>query len=123
MALNPFDLLDQRLQNMEGVLMDIKHNLRPAPTPPDKDQLLNINEAAAFLKMSRAGIYKLCGERKIPNLKKFGKILFSKDELIAWTKEGRRKTRNEINAAAEKHLDATGKKKAAKLSGHKQKVA
>lgn len=84
-----------------------------APTTqnmPEKDELLTIKEAADFIKLSVPSMYRLCGEKKIPNLKKGGKILFSKEELMQWAKDGRRKTISEITEDAERHLGSLGAK-------------
>lgn len=116
MALNPFDLIDQRLQNIEGLLIDLAHNPRPTPTPPDRDQLLNLEEAAEFVRLSAASLYRLCGEKKIPHIKQKGRFLFSTKELLQWAKDGRRKNYKEIAADADKKL-------ADFKAGRKQKVA
>lgn len=79
----------------------------------EEDQLLTIKEAADLLKYSVPSIYRLISAKQIPNLKRGGKILFSKDELLAWAKEGRRKTVKEIEEDAERYLGAQGDKKRA----------
>lgn len=79
------------------------------PTPKE-EQLLSLKEAAVFIKLSVSSMYRLCNEKKIPNLKRGGKILFHKDELLAWAEEGRRKTVMEKDEDAERHLEKLGKK-------------
>lgn len=85
---------------------------------PEDDQLLNIKEAATLLSLSVPSMYRLCNEKKIPNLKKAGKILFSKQELMEWAKEGRRKTKTEIAEDAENHLASLGNKKKSLTVNH-----
>lgn len=87
------------------------HGVNKANTP-EEDTLLTIKEVAALLKLSVPSIYRFCGEKSIPHLKKRGKLLFSKKEIIKWAMEGRRKTINEIHADAEIWLDDLGQKKA-----------
>lgn len=84
----------------------------------EDDQLLTIKEAAKLLKYSVPSMYRLISEKKIPNLKRGGKILFEKDELLEWAKEGRRKTVKEITEDAEKYLGSIGQKKIANLKNH-----
>lgn len=77
----------------------------------EEDQFLTIKEAAKLLKYSVPSIYRLISKNEIPNLKRGGKILFNKKELLAWAQEGRRKTITEITEDAEKHLGNLGNKK------------
>ena len=111
MVPNPFDLINQRLQYIENLLIDLKHYPNSHFNVEEKDEFLDIKSAAFFIKLSVPSLYRLCNEKKIPNLKKSGKILFSKEELINWAKEGRRKTVMEINEDAERHLGKLGEKK------------
>ena len=111
MIQNPFDLLNQRLKNIEVLLIDIKHSPNLYSKEEEKDEFLDIKEAAFLLKYSLPSMYRLVKTREIPSLKKAGKILFSKEELIKWAKEGRRKTVVEINEDAEKYLGTLGQKK------------
>lgn len=110
---NPFEIIDTRLSNIESLLLDLKHAPKDSTPNIEEDQLLTIKEAANLLKYSVPSMYRLISANKIPNLKKGGKILFSKEELITWAKEGRRKTVDEIAEDAEKHLGKLGNKKAA----------
>lgn len=98
-------LLRQELESF------FEQNNLQAKNPPEADCLLDIKEAGSLVKLSVASMYRLCGEKKIPNLKKAGKILFSREELIEWAKDGRRKTITEISEDAEKHLGQLGQKK------------
>lgn len=87
------------------------HSVNKANTP-EEDTLLTIKEVAALLKLSVPSIYRFCGEKSIPHLKKRGKLLFSKTEIIKWAMEGKRKTATEIKEEAEEWLAELGKKKA-----------
>lgn len=113
MTQNPFDSLEQRLKNIEVLLIDIKHSPYLYPKEEEKDELIPIKEAALVVKYSLPSMYRLVNSREIPSFKKAGKILFSKEELIKWAKEGRRKTVMEIAEDAERHLGSLGDKKRA----------
>jgi len=59
------------------------------PAEPAK-QLMVADEAAKFLSLSKASIYRLVSERKIPFHKTGGKLYFLENELINWIKSGRK---------------------------------
>ena len=90
----------------------IKRILSVQITQPVPDVLFDIKEAGKFVKLSAPSLYKLCSENNIPHIRRGGKIMFSKDELLAWAKEGRRKTKNEIEEDAERYLGKLGEIKA-----------
>ncbi|MBL0202410.1 MAG: helix-turn-helix domain-containing protein [Chitinophagaceae bacterium] len=65
----------------------------------DSETILDIDEAAAYIKLSVPSIYRLVGENNLPVIKKGKKLLFQKNALTAWLLEGRRMTSNEIKNA------------------------
>lgn len=48
-------------------------------------------------------IYDLVHKRKIPHSKRGGDLYFSRNELLQWLKDGKRKTVSEIQADAESY--------------------
>lgn len=121
-AINPFDVIDQRLQNIEGLLIDIKHNPRPSAIRPEPEKLLTVKAAAKFLDLTVATIYTLISRKQLPVIKLSNRRYFSQQELLDYMKAGRKKPDEKINEVADE-LHSTGKKKAAKLPASKQKVA
>ena len=77
---NPFEVIDQRLSNIENLLLDIKHPERP-PEPTDRCQL---KEACEITGLSKAAIYKLTHDKGIPHAKFGSRLIFSRRSLIAW---------------------------------------
>lgn len=65
-------------------------------TPNDKP--LSIEEASDFLQIPKSTLYQFTSTRKIPFQKVGKKILFFKNELIAWVEAGKKKTQKEIEA-------------------------
>ena len=51
--------------------------------------LLNPNELAKLLKISRVSVYRLVEQRKIPFLKINGSLRFDQDDIIAFLKDSR----------------------------------
>lgn len=66
-------------------------------------EFLNVNEAAAFLGVSKSQLYKLTSGRKIKFTKPSGKkIFFKKEDLINWIQQNPQAT---IDEQAETILD------------------
>lgn len=97
--------LHDKLEKIERLLL-VQMN---APAP-EADQLLTIQDAAKMLSLSKATIYGLVHDAKIPVSKKGKRLYFSKEELTAWIKSGRKKTTSEIEAAAQNILDRRKKR-------------
>lgn len=49
--------------------------------------LMSIKEASHFLQKQPQTLYNLCSQRKIPHIKKLGKLYFSRKALISWLNE------------------------------------
>lgn len=70
---------------------EIKELLKGQQKPEEPTKRLMIaDEAAKYLSLSKASIYRLVSERKIPFHKTGGKLYFLENELINWVKSGRK---------------------------------
>ncbi len=107
--INPFENFDERLRNIENILLDIKHK------PIDEnliDKLLTIDEAAKFLKLAKATVYDYVHRRIIPHSKIEKRLYFSQKGLLEWVKsEGKIKTVDEVNASADESIKIRKRKK------------
>lgn len=74
-----------------------------APTLPVKE-ILTIEEACAYLNLAKATLYGMTSRNEIPFLKKSRKIYFRQSDLEQYLLDGRRKTKNEIAADADAHM-------------------
>ncbi len=102
---NPFEIIDERLSNIESLLLDIKHKpVRQTPNAESEDQLLNVQETAKFLDLTVPTIYSKASRGELPFMKRSKRIYFSKKDLMDYLREGRRKTSDELSRAAEEHL-------------------
>ena len=99
---NPFDTIDARLSNIENLLLDLKNSNNE--NQPESDQLLIIEEAGEFLHLSVPTLYGYVNRNEIPFSKKGKRLYFSKQELTAWIKTGRKKTIAEIASEANTYL-------------------
>jgi len=90
-----FTHLFNKVENIEKLLQ------KKQEAQPESDQLLTIQQAAEFLKLSVPTIYGLVSRSAIPVSKKTKRLYFSRQELTTYIKEGRRKTVSEIEAEAD----------------------
>jgi len=63
----------------------------------NQEEYINITEAAKLLSLSIHTIYGLVNKNILPYNKRGRRLYFSKVELTNWIKEGRRKTKAELN--------------------------
>lgn len=57
-----------------------------------KNELMNVEEAAEFLKISVAALYTKVSRYEIPYSKPGKRLYFERDELIKWIQQSKRKT-------------------------------
>jgi excisionase family DNA binding protein len=57
------------------------------------EPLMNVKEAAEFLHLAPKSLYAFVSERRIPYRKAGRRLLFSREELDAWTRPAERKRR------------------------------
>jgi excisionase family DNA binding protein len=82
-----------RLDNIEALLEG--YNNKP----------LSLEEAAAYLHVSKSYLYKLTSTNRIPYYKPSGKLVFfDKKELDAWVLQNRVKPQSEIEAESISHV-------------------
>ena len=91
-------------ENMPAIVMEILKkverlevmitNLQQVET--GESELFNVQEAAAFLKMSVPAIYAKVSRREIPVSKPGRRLYFSKLKLIEWISASKLKTQNEL---------------------------
>ena len=72
----------------------VKNSVREAmteatPQPTETNKLLTLPETAKLLTLSKASIYRLVRERKIPYHKSGGRLYFFEQEVRDWVKNGR----------------------------------
>ena len=73
---------------------------------PETDRFLDLNDLVRYdpEKRSKPTFYGYIHNRAIPFHKRGKKVTFLKSEIDSWLKEGRRKTRSEIEAGAIQNL-------------------
>lgn len=63
-------------------------------------EIMDVQQASEFLKLKVTTLYEKTSRKTIPHLKKGNKLYFHRSELEAWIKEGKVKTRDEIESEA-----------------------
>jgi len=59
-------------------------------------EIMNIEEAAVYLKMAKQTVYSMISRRLLPYFKRGKRVFFRKAELLKWFEKGRKYTREEI---------------------------
>ena len=84
-----FDSLPQVVQELNSKIDNITMLLESAKPAENKNDLLNIQEAAEFLNLSKSTLYNKVNKRELPVMKKGKRLYFSKVELLAYIKSGK----------------------------------
>jgi excisionase family DNA binding protein len=93
---NPFKTIEARLNNIETLLLDLKHQPKRTGSDEPQEKLLSVQEAAEFLHLTVPTVYSKVSRGELPVMKRSKRLYFSRDELVNYVKEGRRKTIAEI---------------------------
>ncbi|HEX3024623.1 MAG TPA: helix-turn-helix domain-containing protein [Chitinophagaceae bacterium] len=64
--INPFETIDARLSNIENLLLDLKHLPKETSERPNTDELLTVQDAAIFLRLSVPTVYGLISKGDLP---------------------------------------------------------
>jgi excisionase family DNA binding protein len=97
---NPFETIENRLNLIETLLLDIKHNQNTLPGSQDTpafEQPINVQGAANFTGFDEQTIYRLARCKEVPCHKRGNRLYFYKSELNNWIKDGN----SQINKEAE----------------------
>jgi len=77
------------------ILREVKH--KADANMPD---ILNVSEAAAFLKLQISTLYEKTAARLVPHFKKGNRLYFYRKDLEEWLRECRVKTQRELRGEA-----------------------
>lgn len=106
--INPFEVIEARLSSIENLILDLKQPVKIEPIG-QPEQLLTVQEAAQFLNLTVPTIYSKVSKGELPYMKRGKRLYFSREELLQYLKEGRRKSNVEIAAEAEGYLSKNKK--------------
>jgi excisionase family DNA binding protein len=103
---NPFELIMDKLNTIENLLKAVIKNDNGTVTITE---VLNLDQAAEYISLSKSAIYKKTSERNIPHFKKGKKLYFKRSELDAWLTELRIDTNAEIEKQADEYIRKKGR--------------
>jgi excisionase family DNA binding protein len=112
---NPFEVIEARLNNIETLLLDLKHAPKKQGEPTaETERWFDLNELCTYIpdKPSKPTVYGWVNAGSITVHKGGKKLRFLKSEIDSWLKQGRRKTLAEITSEAEANLKRKGGKNA-----------
>ena len=101
---NPFEVIEVRLNNIETLLLDLKHTPKEQGDQSETDELFTVQDTAKFLRLSVPTVYGLISKGELPVMKRSKRCYFSKIELINYLKQGRKKTLAETASEADQYL-------------------
>jgi len=100
---NPFEIIEARLNNIETLLLDLKHTPKEQGERTEPEQLLTVQQAAELLNLSVPTLYGYSQRAEIPVCKRGKRLYFSKQSLFEWIKDGKKKTLAETASEAEQY--------------------
>ncbi len=102
---NPFEIIIQRLDSIERLLIEMKSGSRIENAPIWKgNELMNVQQVAEYLSLAVQTIYSLVHKMEIPNFKRGKRLYFKRTEIDDWIGQSRRKTMVEIEQEASNYL-------------------
>ena len=85
---NPFQLIMEQLDCLERKLDKLIKEREAGKAVDSEDELLTVQNATAFLRISPSTLYQLTSRHEIPFMKKGKRLYFNKEELRRWIEEG-----------------------------------
>ncbi len=101
---NPFEILNDRLSNIENLLLDMKHSPKEANIASNADVWFDLMELCDYLpdKPKKPTVYTWVKLKTIPFHKGKKKLRFLKSEIDQWLKHG--KSEFHISVATDQFL-------------------
>ena len=87
----------------DQITENILKAINPSKTS-DEDAYLSIEDVAKIIHLSKATIYGLTHQNKIPFLKKGKRLYFLKSEILDWVKSGKKESKSELENRANEYL-------------------
>ncbi len=69
-----------------------------AEVEKNNTEIMNIDEAAVYLKMAKQTVYSMISRRILPYFKRGKRVFFRRAELLTWLEKGRKYTNEEIQS-------------------------
>lgn len=93
---NPFELILSKLEAIERAISEIQNRL----DGENGSHILDISQAAQYLRISKSALYRLTSQRAIPHFKRGKRLYFKKENLAEWMTQNKVTTLEEIEKQA-----------------------
>jgi predicted DNA-binding transcriptional regulator AlpA len=96
----------QAISFIIGEVAEIKSLILKNRIPPEKEmkEFISLKDVCQLTGYSAPSIYRFIGQNSIPYFKKNGRLFFETAAIIAWLKEGKRKSTAEVEVSADTRL-------------------
>ena len=94
--------MNDKILSLQREIKDMAEKVVPKS---ETDDILNVEEAMAFLGFKKSTIYTKVNRGEIPHMKRGKRLYFSVTELKKYLTDGKRLTNDEVNEMAKKYLN------------------
>ncbi|WP_274476144.1 helix-turn-helix domain-containing protein [Mangrovimonas aestuarii] len=102
---NPFELINERLDRIEKLLKDLNNKIDGnSENYTTLSNIMNIEQLASYLTLSKSTIYGMVNKRKIPHFKRGKRLYFDKGDINEWLRDGKVLTMTEIEQKANEYI-------------------
>ncbi len=107
---NPFEIIIEKLTRIENQLTNIQFKETVTSSVPETG-LFTVEQAAAFLCLTKSTVYKMTADRTIPHFKVSRRVYFKPPDLEEWVSKHKVKTVQEIEQEAVNYLSKRYRRK------------
>lgn len=100
-----FMLTEESISKLaEQITANINKQLQPTSSAVSEDEFLNIIELSKLIGLTKPTIYGHVHRKTIPFIKKGKMLRFSKQDILNWLKDGKSKSKSDLEAKANEYL-------------------
>lgn len=101
---NPFEIINNRLERIESLLETLVKTSSSSKDGVYFKRIMNCDEVAAYLDLSKSAVYKLSSDNEIPRIKRRKRLYFDREAIDKWLLEGKQLDNSEIERMAADYL-------------------
>lgn len=99
------------LRSGQSRLEELVSKLLSQQSTQEKEEFITLKQVCELTGYACPTVYGLVGKNAIPHFKRGQRLFFDRAEILAWIKEGKNKSKAEIEAEADSHLQKLKLKK------------
>jgi excisionase family DNA binding protein len=101
---NPFEIIEFKLDKIIKLIEELAPTKQVNGNKGTDRDIMNVDEVATFLFISKSTLYQYVMNRKIPHFKVGKKLYFKRGDLLNWIQDGKVKTVTEIQNEASTYI-------------------